>query len=164
MNYNVMYILNGKLAYVVLGALAATLAGSFSYFIWLFLGKGAARFYIKNTMKFLKLIIACFLLPILPFFILQFVKGMENGEAILPVVTPISVLLFVLAFIWVATLVIVLLYRYSHYRSKLRLCEENISASCDALDAVLDKWKKKLGIKKNIVVYYNDYVYYPAII
>ena len=164
MNYNVMYILNGKLAYVVLGALAATLAGSFSYFIWLFLGRGAARFYIKNTMKFLKLIIACFLLPILPFFILQFVKGMENGEAILPVVTPISVLLFVLASIWVATLVIVLLYRYSHYRSKLRLCEENISASCDALDAVLDKWKKKLGIKKNIIVYYNDYVSSPAII
>lgn len=164
MNYNLIYFLNGKLAYVVLGVLAATLAGSFGYFIWLFLGKGAARFYIKNTMKFLKLILACFLLPIIPFFILQFLKGMENGEEILSVITPMTVLLFVLASVWVVMLVMVLLYRYLHYRSKLRLCEENISAGCDELDTVLDKWKKKLGIKKKIAVYYNDVVSSPAII
>lgn len=164
MNYNLIYFLNGKLAYVVLGVLAATLAGSFGYFIWLFLGKGAARFYIKNTMKFLKLIVTCFLVPVIPFFILQFLKGMENGEEILSVITPITMLLFVLASVWVVMLAMVLLYRYLHYRSKLRLCEENISVGCDELDTVLDKWKKKLGIKKKIAVYYNDAVSSPAII
>lgn len=164
MNYNLIYFLNGKLAYVVLGVLAATLAGSFGYFIWLFLGKEAARFYIKNTMRFLKLILTCFLLPIIPFFILQFLKGMENGEEILPVITPITVLLFILSSVWLVMLAMVLLYRYMHYRSKLRLCEENISVGSNELDVVLDKWKKRLGIKKKISVYYNDVVSSPAII
>lgn len=159
-----IYILNGKLAYVVLGVLAATLAGTFGYFIWLFLGRGTAKFYIKNAMKFLKLILVCFLIPVIPFFILQFVKKMESGEEVIPVVTPMLIALFFLAPVWLVTLILVLLYRYSQYRSKLQLCKENISVNDWRLEAILDKWRKKLGIKRKINIYYNNRVPSPAII
>lgn len=164
MDYDVICFLSEKLAYIVLGVLSATLAGSLGYIIWLFLGRGAAKFYIKNAVKFLKLLLACYVVPILPFLAAVFLKGTDAGGRIPLVLDPMKRVLAIFFLLWLVAVVLMLIRGYSSYSKKKKLCTYNTLVQNPTILAMADKWKQRLGIKRDIPIYYNSQVASPAII
>lgn len=161
---DVLYILTGKIAYVLLGVLTASIAGTFSYLVWLFLEKGTAKFHVKVAMQFLRMVLACFLVPVVPFVILVFRKDLEFGSGILQVLTPMSVLLLVVVPICLFTLIVISIVKYWNYRKKLYLCRDNVPIEDEKYRAILDKWCQKLGIRKKIQLSFNEHIKSPAIL
>lgn len=165
MNYkNFIYIFNTKFAYVLLGVLAATLAGSLGYLIWLLLKRKTAKFYIKNAMRFLKLILACYLVPIIPFICFVIHKESDYWSFTVLVTLPITVCLSVLTFLWLMQLVIVAVYHYIHYIEKCEMYKNSVEIQKEEICAVLEKWKNRLGIKRKVGLYANNDISSPNII
>lgn len=165
MNYNnFIYFFNGKIAYVLLGVLAATLAGSLGYLIWLLLKQKTDKFYVKNAIRFLKLVLACYLVPVILFIYFLLLKGAEYGDFFTLVTTPMTGFLLILTVLWLIQLVIVSVYHYIHYQEKRNMFKNSTEIQQEEICAVMEKWKKRLGIKKKVGLYANDDISSPSII
>lgn len=161
---DVLYILTGKIAYVLLGVLTASIAGTFSYLVWLFLEKGTAKFHVKVAMQFLRMVLACFLVPIIPFVIFAFGKDLGIGDDVFQVATPMAFLILVITPICLFTLVAIAVTKYWNYRKKLYLCRDNVPIENETYCAMLDKWCGRLGIRKKVQLSFNKNIKSPAIL
>lgn len=164
MIYDIFYILNAKIAYVLLGLLAASIAGTLSYLIWLFLEKRTAKFHVTTAMLFLRMTLACFLVPIIPFVIFAFGKYPEFGPGILQVLTPMAALILVVVPICLFSLVTISIVKYWNYRKKLYLCRDNVPIEEEKYLAIMEKWCQKLGIRKKVQLSFNEQILSPAIL
>lgn len=161
---DVFYIWTGKIAYVLLGILAASIAGTLSYLVWLFLEKETAKFHVRISMPFLRMVLACFLIPIVPFAIYIFEKGMEWGGEIVLVSRPMVLILFIVVPICLVGLVVISMDKYWEYRQRLFLCLDNVPILDQKYLAMRDGWCEKLKIRKKIQLNYNKYIRSPAIL
>lgn len=161
---DVFYIWTGKIAYVLLGILAASIAGTLSYLVWLFLEKETAKFHVRVAMQFLRMILACFLIPIIPFVIYAFVKIPELGTEILLIPTSIATILLVAVPLCLFTFIVISVNRYWDYRKKLYLCRDNVPIMDEKYQTLLEKWCTKLGIRKKVQLSFNEYIKSPAIL
>ena len=161
---DVFYVWTGKIAYVLLGILAASIAGTLSYLVWLFLERGTAKFHVRVAMPFLRMILACFLVPVVPFVVYIFVKGLELGEEIVLIPTFMAILLLVVVPVCVFTMFAIAVHRYWEYRKKLFMCRDNVPIEDERYLAILTKWCERLDIRKNVKMSYNEHVESPAIL
>lgn len=164
MIYDIFYILNAKIAYVLLGLLAASIAGTLSYLIWLFLEKRTAKFHVTTAMLFLRMTLACFLVPVVPFIIFAFRKDLELGGEVLQVLTPMAVLILVVVPICLFSLVMISIVKYWNYRKKLYLCRDNVPVEEERYLVILEKWCQKLEIRKKVQLSINEEIQSPAIL
>lgn len=160
---DVFYIWTSKIAYVLLGILAASIAGTLSYLVWLFLEKETAKFHVRISMPFLRMALACFLIPIVPFAIYIFEKGFELGGEIVLVSRPMVLLLFIVVPICLVGLLVISMDKYWEYRQRLFLCFDNVPITDEKYLAMRDRWCKKLKIRKKIQLNFNEYMRSPAI-
>lgn len=153
-----------KISYVLLGILAASVAGTLSYLIWLFLEKGTAKFHIRIAMYFLKMVLMCYLVPIIPFVMLCCLEaGGDRHDFLLHTPTGM-ILILVFAPICVVTLAGILLTKYWNYRKKRYLCMDNEPITDEKLLVLLEKWRKKLRIHKKVSLCANKYVTSPGVL
>lgn len=164
MIYDAWYIWISKIAYVLLGVLAASVAGTLSYFIWLFFEKETAKFHVKVAMQFLRMVLACFLIPIFPFVYYIFYKGLELGQDIVLVPTPMGIILSFVVPICLFALVGTTMHKYLNYRKKLYLCRDNIPVEDEQYCAIMKKWCERLGIRKKVQLSFNENIKSPAIL
>lgn len=164
MIYDAWYIWISKIAYVLLGVLTASVAGTLSYFIWLFFEKRTAKFHVKVAMQFLRMVLACFLIPIFPFVFYIFVKGPDLGIGIILISTPMGILLSFIVPICLFALVGITMHKYLNYRKKLYLCRDNIPVEDERYHAIMKKWCEKLGIRKKVQLSFNENIKSPAIL
>lgn len=163
MNYNNDLMWGIQLTYLVLGILTATLIGSIGCVIWLLLNKGAARFYVKDAMKYLRLILICFLLPIVPFVIhpLTFwqreIVGMNMPDFMVNI-------LVVIIGIWLAFVMFVVCRRLYNYTMVCKMCVDSIPIEDEDVLKQIAEWKNVLRIKKKVKVFLNPHISSPALL
>ena len=161
---DVFYIWTGKIAYVLLGILAASIAGTLSYLVWLFLEKETAKFHVRISMPFLRMVLACFLIPIVPFVVYAFVKIPELGTMILLIPTTMATILLIVVPICLIGLVVVSINKYWEHRKKAYLCRDNVPITDEKYYAMLDKWCKRLNLRKKIYLSFNEYIRSPGVL
>lgn len=163
MSYNDNLLLGIQFAYVLLGFCTATVIGSIGFGIWLFLNKGTAKFYVRDAMKFLKLILASFLIPILPFVLFPVIKSL-GGVAGTYMVKAMLNILFVVLIIWVLFVLVMFGIRVYKYVLVCKMCRDNIPIEDETIQKELVYWKEKLHIHNKVQVYMNANVSSPAIL
>ncbi len=153
-----------KILYVLLGILAASVAGTLSYLIWLFLEKGTAKFHIRIAMQFLKMVLMCYLAPIVPFVVFCCMEAGGDRHDFLLHTSTGMILILVFVPICVFTLAGILLAKYWNYRKKRYLCMDNEPITDEKLLALLEKWRKKLRIHKKVFLSTNKYMMSPGVL
>ncbi len=153
-----------KISYVLLGILAASIAGTLSYLIWLFLEKETAKFHIRISMHFLRMVVACYLMPIFPFVIFSFLDTSAGGYDFVPLSVAMVVMLVVLVPICGITLVGILLAKYWNYRKKHYTCLDNVPIKDKERLALLEKWRKRLKIRQKVYLSTNSRMDSPGIL
>lgn len=161
---DVFYIWTGKIAYVLLGILAASIAGTLSYLVWLFLERRTAKFHVRISMLFLRMVLACYLIPIIPFVVYAFLKGLKLGEEILLIPTPMATILLIVVPVCLVGLIVAFVNKYWEHRKKSFLCWDNVPITDEKYLAMLDKWCKKLKIRKKVYLNSNEFIRSPAIL
>ena len=153
-----------KILYVLLGILAASVAGTLSYLIWLFLEKGTAKFHIRIAMQFLKMVLMCYLAPIVPFVVLCCLGTDENRHGFLLHIKTMTIMVAVIVPVCVFVMAGVLAAKYWNYRKKKYLCLDNEPILDEKLLALLEKWRKKLRIHKKVSLSTNKYMTSPGVL
>ncbi len=151
-----------QFAYLILGILTSTFVGSVGFGIWLFLCKGTAKFHVKDAMKYLRLVIACFLVPVVPFALYPMLKiavGFGGINMAKDTVDSFNVLLKV----WIAFALLILFIRLVNYIVVCRLCGFNVPVEDELVLDEVQRWKETLHIRKRVNVYINYKVSSPAI-
>lgn len=163
MNYNNDFLLGIQLAYFVLGILTATFIGSVACGIWLLLSKGAAKFYVKDAMKYMRLVLSCFIVPIIPFSMYPLIKkwGIVPGPYMVKSMT--DTLKIVLC-IWLISVVVMTLRRLYNYVLVCQICKDSIPIEDEKILEQIEVWKKALRIKRQVRVFLNSNVSSPAIL
>ncbi len=163
MNYNNDFLLGIQLAYFVLGILTATFIGSVSCGIWLLLSKGAAKFYVKDAMKYMRLVLACFIVPVIPFVLYPMIKewGIMPGPYMVKSMTDI---LKIVLCIWLVSVVFMVLRRLYNYVLVCGICKYNIPVEDETVLRQFEIWKSALGIRCKINVSLNANVSSPSIL
>lgn len=162
MNYNETILLEIQFAYTILGIVTATFIGSVGCGIWLFLSKGAAKFYIKDAMKFLKIILASFVLPVIPFMLYPLLKNLGVVGGTYMVQGMIDILMIVTQ-IWVIAVVVVLAIRMVNYVIVCKICKDNIPVEDSVVLEELERWRQVLNIRKRVTLFVNSNMSSPAI-
>lgn len=153
----------------VIGILSGTMAGSIGYFIWLFFQKRAAKFSITRNMWFVQLILFSFMVPFFGTMLFWILFRAQVKEAYfygreMSLTIPMIRCFLVLALIWLVATVIILIYRYIAYWRLRYLYIISVPVEDADILANVDKWKKKLRIKKKVNVFYNETVSSPTVI
>lgn len=163
MNYNNDFMLGIQLAYLVLGIMTATLIGSIGCGIWLLLSKGAAKFYVKDAMKYLRLVLACFLLPIIPFVVypLTIRRGVIVGLYMPDLMVDIII---VAMSIWLACVMFVVGRRLYNYVLVCKVCVDSVPIEDEDVLNRIAEWKGILQIKKKVKVFLNPHISSPALL
>ncbi len=163
MNYNNDFLFGIQLAYFVLGILTATFIGSVSCGIWLLLSKGAAKFYVKDAMKYMRLVLACFIVPMLPFAMYPLINrwGIMPGPHMIKSMTDV---LKVVLCIWLVSVVFMTLRRLYNYILICKLCQDSIPIEDEKILEQIKAWKEELRIRRRIKVSLNSNVSSPAIL
>lgn len=164
MIYDVQYVIVGIISYLLLGILTASIAGTLSYLIWLFLERETAKFHIRVSMHFLRMVLACYLVPIIPFFVLCICERSETGYEYVTFSVIATIIFFVVVPVCVFTMVATLCKKYWDYRRKLYTCLDNVPIDDEEKLALLEKWCKKLKIHQKVHLSSNDYVTSPQIL
>lgn len=164
MSYNFLSYLCENAVYLILGVLSATLAGTIGCLIWLFLMKGTAKFYVKYAMVIVRTIVACFLIPLLPFGAAQVLEIVMAEKRMIMLTVPLMKFVLVLVLAWTAAVVYVAGGWLSQNGGKRYLCSANRPVSNPMIKEIMDKWKKKLKIKKKVTLYYNREVTSPCVV
>lgn len=162
MNYN-NFLIQIQLAYLALGILTATLIGSVAYSVWLFLNKGTAKFYVKDAMKYLKLIMACFVIPVFPFLAYPILMFTGCDKSFPMSKSMVNFLMFVL-FVWILFVIAILLKRLINYFRICKLCKDNIPIEDEDVVKEVEYWKQRLGIRRSVGIYMNANLSSPAIL
>lgn len=165
MSYNILYFLMENSISLLIGILSANLVGSIGYIIWLFLQKGAAKFYVEKGISFLKILLMSFILPILlaiPLWCILQVR--RKNWAGIGFTMPMKIGIALLAFVWLVATTIILIYRYVSYWRVRYLSLMNVPLEDEEIQNIVDKWKTKLKIKKRITVFYNENMTSPALV
>lgn len=152
-----------RISYIIVGIITATLIGSVACIVWLFLNRGTAKFYVKDAMRFLKLIMACFIVPIVPFLIYPFFMNIY-GYHMFPMSKNMVKGAMVCLAIWVVSVVLVLLKRVVNYLKLCKLCRDNIPVEEEAIVMEVERWKRHLGIRRKVGIYINAHLSSPAIL
>lgn len=164
MIYDVQYVIVGIISYLLLGILTASIAGTLSYLIWLFLERETAKFHIRVSMHFLRMVLACYLVPIIPFFVLCICERSETGYEYVTFSVIATIIFFVVVPVCVFTMAATLCKKYWDYRRKLYTCLDNVPIDDEERLALLEKWCKKLRIHQKVYLSSNDYVTSPQIL
>lgn len=150
--------------YIVLGILGGTLTGSLGCLVWLLLSRGAAKFTVKYEMVYLRIVLLCFLMPM----VLSILAGVFTDELQEDVEiwfnVPMMKGLLLLVLVWFISVIGVLAYRYRDYTARRYVCFENDPIKDEDVLAMVEQWKEVLGIKKKITLYYNKELTSPGII
>lgn len=163
MNYNNDLMLGIQLVYLLLGILTATFIGSMGCGIWLLLSKGAVKFYVKDAMKYLQLVLVCFLLPIVPFVVYPMLirQRVINGPYI---EGPMVNVLLVIVGIWLAFVLFVVCRRLYNYAMVCKVCSDSIPIEDEEVLAQIAQWMEMLQIKRKVQVSLNPHISSPAIL
>lgn len=163
MNYNLYEYLNDNQAYIALGFFSACLAGSINYGIWLLLSKGVTKFHIKKELLFIKGILCCFIAPLL-FFVFRMVTIGETAPRVTYFTTPLVIGFSILTVLWLigAALTSVRMLILSIRARKI--WETSQTVENKEWLAMLDKWKQKLGVRKNITLHCDCDIPSPGMI
>lgn len=153
-----------KISYVLLGILAASIAGTLSYLVWLFLEKGTAKFHIRIAMHFLRMVLMCYLVPIFPFVVFCCLGTDEERHGFLLHTKTMTVMIVVIVPVCVFVMMSVLVAKYWNYRKKKYLCLDNKPITDKELLALLEKWRKKLRIHRRISLSANKYMNSPGVL
>ncbi len=148
---------------MILGVVVASFIGSIVSMIWLFFSKRATKFYIKDSMNYLRLILLCFVLPIIPFLLHPICKNISN-ESYINLNNPMMDQLIVLIEIWLFFIIMLLIYRLFHYCRMCKMSRESIRIQDESVLLKLEYWKQVLGIQKDIRISHNTNVCSPAIL
>ncbi|MDE6626813.1 MAG: hypothetical protein K2K56_10670 [Lachnospiraceae bacterium] len=163
MNYEILHIISITITYVVIGVLTAALAGLMGYVIWLFLTKKTEKYYIKNAMHFLRLVLICFIAPLIPFVVSVFLSRVQDRQIV--TISTSMLLLTLPAFVlWLYKMGPVLRECRQRHIGVRELCKENMPVEEEEIYAILDKWKKRLKFRRRIEIFYNAGVTSPAVI
>lgn len=161
MSYNIF--IKSIFCYFVLGIIVASFIGSIVSIIWLLFSKRATKFYIIDSMKYLKLIMMSFVLPAIPFWVYPVCKMIRRGSYI-NLNNPMFDKLVILIGIWLFFIVLVLAYRFFHYCRICRISGESVPIQDEDILLKLENWKDGLGIQKDVSISYNAHISSPAIL
>lgn len=164
MSYNLLELIFTRIAYLVLGLISATAVGSISFMVWMFLVKGTSKFYIKYSMIMLKVTMLGFVLPLLPFGVVQVLNVAETRHRNLFLAAPVAKYLMAAAVLWIAVMLCMIVRWVLQSRSKRFLCSANKPVMEDDIRETVEKWKKRLSIQKKTTLFYNELVTSPMII
>ncbi len=162
MNYNDIYF-KSILGYMILGVVVASFIGSIVSIIWLFFSKRATKFYIPDSVKYQRIILLCFILPVIPFVFYPIYRNM-GGIAYTNLNNPMMDKLLVLVGIWGVVVAIVTIYRIFHYYCMCKTSKDNIPLQDETILSKLAYWKGILGIKKEVKISVNPHILSPAIL
>ena len=165
MSYNILYFLMENSISLLIGILSANLVGSVGYVIWLFLQKGAAKFYVEKGISFLKILLMSFILPILlamPLWCIFQVWRTDLDKIGLTI--PMKIGIFLLVLIWLVATIVVLIYRYASYWSVRCLSFMNVPMEDEEILNIVNKWKTRLNIKKKVTIFYNETIASPTLV
>ena len=162
MNYSEIYFKN-FLGYTILGFVVASFIGSIVSMIWLFFSKRTTKFYIQDSMKYLRLILLCFVLPAVPFVIYPIGSNISNDTCI-NLNNPMLKQLTLLIEIWLLFICILSLRRLIHYYRMCKISKESIPIEDEEILSRLEHWAGVLGIQKDVKIRSNANIYSPAIL
>lgn len=169
MSYNIFNFFVVNATSLVIGILSATLAGSIGYLTWLFFQKRTAKFFVAGNIWFLKLILLSFIAPLLTaiaFWAMfrteaeeKFFYGVDMSLSI-----PMIRGLLLLVFVWFLAVMVVLIYRYASYWKVRYQYLMSVPVEDPDILMLMERWKKKLKIKKKVNVLYNETLSSPTIV
>ena len=163
MSIEILNYLGVILFYVLLGIFGSTITGTLGCLIWCILIKRRTKFTVKYEMLYLRVIEACFMIPLVIAILLDIWKSIEmtSGEAEINMFMIKGMLIGVP--LWIFCSLLVLGHHYKEYRAKIYLCEGYEPITDENILTIVDKWKSRLGIRQEVTLYYNDIVHSPAI-
>lgn len=169
MSYNIFNFFVVNATSLVIGILSATLAGSIGYLAWLFFQKRTAKFFVAGSIWFLKLILLSFTVPLLATIVFWIVFRTKVEEkffygADLSLSIPMIRGLLLLVLVWFLAVIVVLIYRYASYWKVRYQFLMSVPVEDPDILTTVDKWKKKLKIKKRVNVFYNETLSSPTIV
>ncbi|MCM1497414.1 MAG: hypothetical protein NC124_03005 [Clostridium sp.] len=166
MNEKLIYFTNMLITlmiHTVIGILTAAVAGTVGYLIWQFVMRKTEKYYIKNAMNFLRLVLICLIAPIV-FFVAAIFIGMAWDCQIVNTNLRMCYLIIPVVGLWFYRMRPALWECIQRYVTIHRLCSQNMPVRSENCYAMLKKWKKKLKLRKRIKVYDNVYITSPAIV
>ena len=154
---------------LVVGILSATMSGTIGYLVWLFFQKRTAKFSITRNMWFIKLILLSFVIPILGTMLFWILFRVQVQEAFfygreLSLTTPMIAGFLLLALVWLVATVVILIYRNMAYWKLRYLYIMSVPVEDSDILMNVEKWKKKLQIKKKVNIFYNRTLSSPTLI
>lgn len=150
--------------FLMIGIIGSNLTGSLAYGIWLLLSKGVAKFTVKYEMIYLRIVIFCYLAPM----ILAIGAGFFSDAGFLTFESWINNkmvgTLLLLEVIWICSVVGVFTYRYREYVDLRFICFFNKPVKDRRIWELSEKRKKQLGIRQKYMLFYNEEITSPGII
>lgn len=150
--------------FLMIGIIGSNLTGSLAYGIWLLLSKGVAKFTVKYEMIYLRIVIFCYLAPM----ILAIGAGFSSDAGLLVLESWVNNklvgALLLLEVIWICSVVGVFTYRYREYVDLRFICFFNKPVKDRRIWELAEKRKKQLGIRQKYMLFYNEEITSPGII
>lgn len=160
----VLEYLGNHLFFLMIGIIGSNLTGSLAYGIWLLLSKGVAKFTVKYEMIYLRIVIFCYLAPM----ILAIGAGFSSDAGLLVLESWVNNklvgALLLLEVIWICSVVGVFTYRYREYVDLRFICFFNKPIKDRRIWELAEKRKKQLGIHQKYMLFYNEEITSPGII
>lgn len=158
-----IHIANMIITHIVIGVLTAAVAGAIGYLIWLFVRRKTEKYYIKNAMNFLRLVLICLIAPVV-FFVVAIFIGIVRDCQIVNTNLRMYYLIAPAVVLWLCRMIPVLWECRQRYDTIHWLCSWNAPVKSENCYAILKKWKKKLKLRKRIKIYENVFITSPSIV
>lgn len=153
-----------RIAYLALGLISATAAGSISLIVWMFLVKGTSKFYIKYSMIMLKVTMLGFVLPLISFCGVQVLNLSETRHRYLFLTAPVAKCLMAAAVLWIVVMISMIIRWVLQNRNKRFLCSANKPIMDEEVRETVEKWKQKLNLQKKTTLFYNELITSPMVL
>ncbi len=154
--------LHNYIFFVVVGIVAATLAGSIGCLLWRLFAVRMARYTAGYDRWILRIILFSFLLPL--FLTVAIGNGLRDRMNQSWMNVSMILTMTGLVILWIVIFIGWMLRQYARYRATRYLCMENEPLEEQWIWDLCEKWKNRLGIRRDIGLYYNQNVYSPGIV